>query len=74
MMNTHSPDFPSCPLPNNRSFGQQNEHPIQTIILLVLGSFILASAPMVYGFTLAPTQKAITVPSEATLWSTLGER
>ncbi|MDJ0798861.1 MAG: hypothetical protein QNJ51_18925 [Calothrix sp. MO_167.B12] len=67
-MNTHTHDFPSCPLPNNSSFRGQDEHSIQTIILLVLGSFLLASIPIVYGFTLTPTPQATTVPHEATLW------
>ncbi len=58
------------------SVSQYKQSSSQLVVGVVLISFILALLPIVYGFSLtsSPTQKTVTVPGEATLWSDLGER
>lgn len=54
---------------------REHAHPIRMLLLIVLGSFVLGSIPIIYGSTLAQTQtQAPAIPGEAGLWSSLGER
>ncbi len=53
-----------------------NRHYLRTIFIVLLGSFALGAIPITYGLRLTPesSQSMVTIPGEATLWKSLGER
>lgn len=63
-------------LENNAEFNGHSQHNFRTIFLVVLASFALGAIPITYGSRLTPqsSQNAVTVPGEATLWKSVGER
>lgn len=63
-------------LKNNAESNRHPQHNISTIFLVVFASFALGAIPITYGSRLTPqsSQRAVTVPGEATLWKTVGER
>ena len=70
--NSHNFDL----IPGEVSVSQYKQSASRVIVGVVLSSFVLALFPIVYGFNLtsSSTQKTVTIPGEATLWSDLGER
>lgn len=63
-------------LENNAEFKKHTQHNLQTIVLVVFGSFVLGAIPIIYGLrsTETSSQNAVTVAGEATLWKAVGER
>ncbi|MEA5508766.1 hypothetical protein VB715_03225 [Crocosphaera sp. UHCC 0190] len=58
----------------NGNLRHRKENPVMMILLVVLGSFVLGSLPIIYGFNLASSlTQAPTVPHEGTLWSPAGK-
>ncbi len=58
----------------NGTLGKQKDNPMMIVLIVVLGSFVLGSIPLIYGFNLASSStQAPTVPHEGTLWSPLGQ-
>lgn len=58
----------------NGTLRKQKENPVMMVILVVLGSFVLGSLPLIYGFNLSSSStQAPTVPHEGTLWSPTGK-
>ncbi len=60
---------------NNADFSQHQNN-LRMILLVVFGSFVLGAIPITYGLRLTPasSQNTVTVPGEATLWKSVGER
>jgi len=63
-------------LENNAEFNGHPQHNLRTICLVVFSSFVLGAIPITYGLRLTPesSQNTATVPGEATLWKSLGDR
>ncbi len=63
-------------LENNAELIQHPQHNLRTIFLVVFASFTLGAIPITYGSRLTPasSQNTVTVPGEATLWKSVGER
>ena len=63
-------------LEHNPESNRHPQHNISTIFLVVFASFALGAIPITYGSRLTPesSQNAVTVPGEATLWKSVGER
>ncbi len=63
-------------LENNPEFNRHPQHNFRTILLVVFASFSLGAIPITYGSRLTPesSQNAATVPGEASLWKSLGDR
>ena len=63
-------------LENNAESNGHNQHNISTIFLVVFASFALGAIPITYGSRLTPesSQIVLTVPGEATLWKSVGQR
>ncbi|MEA5534612.1 hypothetical protein [Crocosphaera sp. XPORK-15E] len=61
-------------VPTNGTIGKQKENPVMMVLLVVLGSFVLGSLPIIYGFNLTSSStQTPTVPHEGTLWSPAGK-
>lgn len=60
----------------NAELSQHQHYNFRTILLIVFASFVLGAIPITYGLRLTPesSQQAVTVPGEATLWKSLGDR
>lgn len=53
----------------NRNLPKEKDNPVMMILLVVLGSFVLGSLPILYGFTMTSSStETITVPHESVLW------
>ncbi len=63
-------------LEHNAEFDRHPQHNLRTIFLVVFASFTLGAIPITYGSRLTPasSQNTVTVPGEATLWKSVGER
>lgn len=63
-------------LENNAESNHHQQQNISTIFLMVFASFTLNAIPIIYGSRLTPqsSQNMVTVPGEATLWKSLGDR
>ncbi len=61
---------------NNGELSQYSYRNISTIFVVVFASFVLSAIPITYGSRLTPasSQNTVTVPGEATLWKSLGDR
>ncbi|ACB50562.1 hypothetical protein cce_1212 [Crocosphaera subtropica ATCC 51142] len=56
----------------NGTLRKQEENPLMMILLVVLGSFVLGSLPILYGFMLTSSStEAPTVPHEGVLWNSI---
>ncbi len=61
---------------NNSVLIGYRQHNLRMIFLAIFASFALGAIPITYGSRLTPqsSQNTVTVPGEATLWKSLGER
>ncbi|MGK7940436.1 MAG: hypothetical protein AB4062_09880 [Crocosphaera sp.] len=58
----------------NRTLHKQKENPVMIVLWVLLGSFVLGSLPLIYGFNLTSSStEAPTVPHEGVLWNSVGE-
>ena len=58
----------------NGTLHNQKENPVMMVLLVVLGSFVLGSLPLIYGFNLTSSStEAPTVPHEGVLWNSVGK-
>ncbi|MDJ0509088.1 MAG: hypothetical protein QNJ64_07525 [Crocosphaera sp.] len=58
----------------NGTLRKQKENPVMTVLLVLMGSFVLGSLPLVYGFNLTSSSTEVpTVPHEGVLWNGLGK-
>ena len=54
----------------NGTLQESTNNPITRVLLVVLGSFVLSSLPIIYGLTLTSSSiEAPTVPHEGILWN-----
>lgn len=65
----------NCIVATHGTLGKaKKENPTMMILLVILGSFVLGSIPLFYGFTLSSASpQAPTVPHEGTLWRPVGQ-
>lgn len=61
---------------NNGVLIGYRQHYLRMIFLAVFASFTLGAIPIIYGSRLTPesSQIVVTVPGEASLWKSLGDR
>ena len=58
----------------NGTLSKQKENPVMMVFLVVLGSFVLGSVPLIYGLNLtSSSSQAPTVPHESVLWNGMGK-
>ncbi|EAZ92589.1 hypothetical protein [Crocosphaera chwakensis] len=56
----------------NGTLRKPQENPLMMIFLVVLGSFVLGSLPIIYGFTMTSSSTPVTtVPHEGVLWNSV---
>ena len=63
-------------LGNNADSNRHRQHNLRTVCLVVFASFALGAIPITYGSRLTPesSQNSVTVPGEASLWKSVGQR